>query len=134
MAVEWHGDDILDKIRGAAMIGVVSGTEAVRALAVDKIQKGPKSGRLYFYRTVVHQASAPGEAPASDTGYLVRNATTEYDYEKLTGYCVFRTEYAASLEFGTVLMEPRPYARSSLIELSDQIRQGISDEIAAVLK
>ena len=34
------------------------------------IETGSRSGRVYFRRGVAHQASAPGEPPASQTGKL----------------------------------------------------------------
>ena len=39
----------------------------VEGEAKQSIQRGTKSGKLYKRRSVVHQASAPGEAPASDS-------------------------------------------------------------------
>ena len=134
MAVEWNGDKLQQDIRQAAMIGVVKSTEAVRELAIRKIQEPPKTGRVYRHRGVDHQASAPGEAPASDTGTLVQRTTTEYDQEQLQGTVWFRTAYAAALEFGTQKIEPRPYARVSLQEKSKEIQQNIADEIAKVTK
>ena len=37
---------------------------------LSDILTGPRTGRIYRRGGVVHQASAPGEAPASDTGEL----------------------------------------------------------------
>ena len=68
MAVVFNGTDIQDRVRRAAMKGIVRGTEAVRDEAISLILNTPKNGRLYRRRGVEHLASAPGEPPASDTG------------------------------------------------------------------
>lgn len=73
-----------------------------------------KSGRLYRRgRTAMHQASAPGEAPAVDTGFLTNSiqvATTG----PLTAEIQIPAEYAAYLEFGTRRMAPRPYVQPAI--------------------
>lgn len=85
----------------------------IQARAQMAIMNPPKSGRIYRRGNVAHQASAPGEAPATDTGNLVNSAYTkklaDADYE--TG---FTAEYAAALEFGTPKIEPRPYLRPAV--------------------
>lgn len=126
MAVEWHGDKFAQEVRTNTMAAVVKTTEAIRELAIKKIQEPPKTGHIYRHRGVEHQASAPGEAPASDTGTLVQRTTTEYDVDKLMGTVWFRTEYAAALEFGTQTVQPRPYARVSLEEKRGEFTGNIS--------
>lgn len=127
--MNWNGDALVARIRQAAMRGVVRGTEAVRATAIRSIQTGPKTGRVYRRRGVEHQASAPGEAPASDTGHLVQNSGTRYEPDVLTGFVTFSAAYAAPLEFGTVNMEPRPFLRPALAANADAIRDGIAAEV-----
>jgi phage gpG-like protein len=62
-----------------------------------------KSGRWYGQ----HQASAPGEMPAIDTGNL---ATIKAEREDLAHWVVYtEAEYAAHLEFGTESMSARPF-------------------------
>lgn len=64
----------------------------------------PKSGRVYG----AHQASAPGEAPAMDTGHLANSAVVEMTGETaaMLGY---NADYAPHLEFGTAKMQARPF-------------------------
>lgn len=85
----------------------------IQARAQMAIMNPPKSGRIYKRGNVVHQASAPGEAPATDTGNLVNSA-----YTKQLGRAYYETgftaEYAAHLEFGTAKIEPRPYLRPAV--------------------
>lgn len=58
----------------------------------------------------VRRASAPGEAPAIDTGNLVNSLETR---KTGVGSAVVEAgaEYAAALEFGTRKMAPRPFLR-----------------------
>jgi phage gpG-like protein len=68
-----------------------------------RISRGPKTGKTYGN----HQASAAGEAPATDTGVL---ASSIY-FDKGTGPSATvgsRLAYAAYLEFGTAHIKPRP--------------------------
>lgn len=132
MAINWQGDALIARIRQAAMRGVLRGTEAVHATAIRKIQTGPKTGRIYRTRGVEHQASAPGEAPASDTGALAQRSGTRYEPNELTGFVTFNAAYAAPLEFGTNRIEPRPFLRPSLVENADLIRDSVADEVRRV--
>lgn len=69
----------------------------------------PKSGRLYDVGGVAeHQASAPGEAPAIDTGFLAQ-IQTEPDGSAWVTYTT--AEQASALEFGSTTQKilPRPF-------------------------
>lgn len=81
--------------------------KAVRKL----IRKRNKTGRLYKFRGKVHQASAPGEAPANRSGRLLKSS----DYKVTNWYKMeFGEEafYAKFLEEGTrKRMAPRPHLR-----------------------
>ena len=71
------------------------------------IQRGPKTGRKYQRGRKVHIASAPGQAPATDTGALVSSIY----YRRIDDYTVAvgsRLDYAFHLEFGTRRMAARP--------------------------
>ena len=52
---------------------LMGGGQLIRSEAVKSIQTGAKSGIMYqkYNPRRQHRASAPGEAPASDTGNLV---------------------------------------------------------------
>jgi hypothetical protein len=78
----------------------------------EAIQKGPKTGRTYTRGTGQnlsreHTASAPGEAPATDTGTLVSSIVFKQE-SKLTATVSSRLAYAYYLEFGTSRIDPRP--------------------------
>lgn len=74
------------------------------------IQGPPKTGREYprgKNGDKIHRASAPGEAPATDTGALA--SSTYYTLvNPLTAAIGSRLDYAFYLEFGTFKMEKRP--------------------------
>lgn len=134
MTLEWFGPEVLASVQKAAMRGVVRGTESVKARMVERILQPPKSGRIYKRNTVSHQASAPGESPANDTGRLAGSVTTTYDIPNITGYINVSTAYAAALEYGTARVAARPYARVSLAEKAEEIRADIAAEIAGALR
>lgn len=134
MAVKWN-HAVEEKVKQAVQRGVINGTELVRTTMVEKIQSGNKSGRVYTRGGVTHQASAPGEAPASNSGRLVQSIQTSYEFTiVLKGTVNASTEYAAPLEYGTQKMAERPFARPSLQEKQNEIIQGIADEITGALK
>jgi len=129
----WDGTRLADKIAKAAMRGVVRGTERVRAEMVRLVMETSKTGRTYQRRGVVHQASAPGEPPASDTGNFLRNIQTSFDAEEIAGQVNAGARYSAALEFGTQKMEPRPFARPAVENTKAEIQADIANEIAKVL-
>ncbi len=133
MAVEWDSDDLLERIRRGAFRGIVMGTEILRTEGNRLIQSPPKTGRVYKRRSVAHQASAPGEAPATDTGRLVQSARTEFDQSKLQGFVVWATNYSLKLEEGTAKMAARPFARPALLAKRAIIEDVVNREIRAEL-
>lgn len=133
MSVSFDRDAILAEVRRAAMRGVVRGTESVRNEAVTLILNTPKTGRVYPRRGVEHRASAPGEAPASDTGRLVNSIRTTYDFDNLVGTVHASTKYAAALEYGTPRIEPRPYMRPALASRREAIEADIQREVSQAL-
>jgi HK97 gp10 family phage protein len=97
------------------LAAIVRGTaQNIRTHAVKSIQRGPKTGVTYRKKRggkntdgVLHRASAPGEAPANDTGRLA--GAIKADINGKQAEVVADTEYAAWLEFGTRDIEPRPF-------------------------
>lgn len=102
----------------------------IQARAQMAIMNPPKSGRIYRRGNVTHQASAPGEAPATDTGMLAGSAYTkplgQADYE--TG---FTAEYAAPLEFGTPTIQPRPFLRPAVEAVRERFLSAIRRIVGA---
>lgn len=81
-----------------------------QGFAVQSILQGPKTGRIYKRGKGFHQASAPGEAPANDLGFLassLRIVITDKNQVDLSAMA----PYAIHLEYGTRNMRPRPFLR-----------------------
>ncbi len=81
-----------------------------------------RSGRVYRTRGVEHQASAPGEAPASRTGELSDSIAVEPGATEGELHVVADTAYAAALEFGTHQTEPRPFLQPAFAETREGIK------------
>ena len=88
---------------------IKGGAQLIRGEAIKSIQTGPKSGRTYekYNPRRTHKASAPGQAPASDTGNLVSQIMSVADGKDTL--VESRAEYSKFLEFGTSKMLPRPF-------------------------
>lgn len=71
------------------------------------------TGRIYTRGGRKHQASAPGQAPALDTGNLRANTNANPALREegtdLVGEIVSNTEYSEALERGTERMAARPF-------------------------
>lgn len=77
---------------------------------------GPRSGRLYqrgAKGTIVHQASAPGEAPATDTGNLANSIGAQM-IGRSEGEVTVGAEYAVTLELGGGKIAPRPFLQPAV--------------------
>ncbi len=105
-ALQAYGKDL-----GRSLELIVKATALEAVTDVRKaIQGPPKTGREYargVNNDKVHRASAPGEAPATDSGGLVISIYNENrgKYAKAIGS---RLDYAYYLEFGTFKMAKRP--------------------------
>lgn len=82
---------------------------SLRGAIVKKYQRGPATGEIYekYNPRRTHQASAPGEAPATDTGRLASSVVTN-DVGPMTVEVETDVEYGPWLEFGTQRIAPRP--------------------------
>lgn len=74
----------------------------------------------------VHIASAPGEAPAIDTGALRQSVTHEVDSDKdgarlRLGVSTGAAQYALRLEFGGKGLEPRPAWVPTMMEMKEKM-------------
>ena len=89
---------------------VKGGGQLIRGEAVKSIQQGSKSGIVYekYNPRRTHRASAPGEAPASDTGNLVSKIMVKQKTKNITNV-ESNANYSAFLEYGTSKMQPRPF-------------------------
>jgi HK97 gp10 family phage protein len=108
--------------------------EAVEKAASDlekelkkSILTGEKSGELYNVGNKLHRSSAPGQAPASDSGALANSIkhkkikNNEFDVTISSNYAIF-------LEFGTSRIQPRPFIRPGI----EKIRKRLGSAITAI--
>lgn len=117
--------NVLDEVKKET----VAQTENVRNEAIDLITTTAKTGRIYKRGAKTHQASAPGEPYANDTGATMAKIRTEIRDEGFTGVVVFGGEIARYLEHGTQKMEPRPVARPALANKQEEIQQGFMNAV-----
>jgi HK97 gp10 family phage protein len=108
------------RYKTAAHEGLTAWAMLVRNHAVKAVQKGPKSGRLYVRGNVKHQASAPGQAPATDTGNLAGSIAWNVEASTLTADIFAGAAYAVPLELGTVKMAARPFLGPALDETAER--------------
>ena len=89
---------------------VKGGAQLIRGEAIKSIQTGAKSGVMYqmYNPRREHRASAPGQAPASDTGNLVSKIVVKQKSANVTNV-ESNANYSAFLEYGTSKMQPRPF-------------------------
>lgn len=121
-------------LKGAAML--------VANEAKKLVARGPKTGRIYTTRfatnratgrifptepRVPHQASAPGEPPATDTGKLVSSIVS--DAQGTKAWIEARSIYAPWLEYGTRHMVARPFMQPAI----EANRQRVGDLIRAAV-
>jgi HK97 gp10 family phage protein len=152
-------DQLMEALRKLGADAQAEARKAVEATAIEVrgdivkgYQKGPKSGQVYdsIFRMIngrpvpigprqgnnlsaTHQASAPGEAPATDTGRLV--SSTEY---RLTGAASAEVqtsvEYGPFLEWGTQRIEPRPLWRPTVIAAGPKFRARMETAIERAMR
>lgn len=144
----WDGDVFaIAKVLDAGKEVHRDNRKVVRLLkgAAETKLTGPRSGRVYttyfFTRSdgvVVpigsrppHHASAPGEAPARDSGDLLRSMRIDgrraAEGALITVACT--SGYGHYLEFGTSKMLPRPFMRPLMNENQVQIKRIYRDGI-----
>lgn len=111
-------------IRNKYKNNVFRAVNMVRNTAVDNITSGG-NGRVYekYNPRRTHTASAVGDYPASDTGYLVNHIYSNIVGDGLTGEIVSSAEYSSFLEFGTSTMQARPFMQPSLEENRQKIKK-----------
>ena len=72
-----------------------------------------------------HTASAQGEPPATDTGFLINSITSivKKDKGEVVGQVITSAPYAKFLEFGTSNILPRPFMQPALERNRPKIRR-----------
>ena len=99
---------------------VQNAAEDLQAYARTELIVGPSTGVVYG----AHQASAPGEAPAYDSGLLFETIIVE-NTGQFTRSVTAGNEYAVELEFGTANMAPRPYMTPAVDKVRPQFVRAV---------
>ena len=95
----------------------------LKKLALDSMQ-GSKTGRVYTRGGKSHQASAPGEGPAVDTGNLFNSIEVEKERSCVDVVAVY-AEYGALLEFGTQRIASRPFITPAVKKVKGKFLQAL---------
>jgi len=114
---------------------ILGGAQLIRSEAIKSIMQGPKTGRIYekYNPRRTHRASAPGQAPASDTGNLVSQiqvkSTNPDEVAVESG-----ANYSKFLEFGTSKMLPRPFLFPATERSRPKIQQAVFNKVVQTIK
>lgn len=119
-----------------AVEGVVDATGLeLRGDIVKRYNRGPASGRTYqkYSPRRTHTASAPGQAPQTDTGRLA-GSVTYVKNSPLTVTVQSALPYAAWLEFGTTEMSPRPAWTPAAEEAQPKFQKRMENAVGSAIK
>ena len=109
----------------------------VEGTAKERIQRPPKTGRLYrtYNKRKLHRASAPGESPATDSGTLASRVFHEVQAGGFEASVFSDVSYAGYLEFGAprAKLAPRPYLAPALREHADNFLRDLDLAVAGAL-
>lgn len=100
------------------------GANNVRNTAVKSINQRSSSGVTYtkYNPRRTHTASAAGQPPNTDTGYLANNIYVVIDGDRMGADIESRADYSEALEFGTSKMQARPFMQPALEEERPKVR------------
>lgn len=115
------------------------GGQLVADEAARRIIDGPKTGRVgpsRWRKGATHQASAPGESPASDSGRLAQSMTWVPNEGALSVDVGTATPYAVPLELGTEdgTIAPRPFLEPAFREMKPRINNAITVAVRQSLR
>lgn len=109
-----------------------------------RITTGARTGLVYEVNGKMHQASAPGEAPANLSGTLAKSIRFTKITDRLDSAATAGSDlaYATTLEFGgfaefgrsTIYVEPRPFLLPSFEEAIQQAEKKLKEEFERSLK
>lgn len=117
---------ITNAMTNSSAPGQRAGNRAVELMQAK--MQGPKNGILYGS----HRASAPGEAPAIETGSIHDGFRVESSGATTNVYN--DSDHWMHMEYGTIHIAPRPFIATTLEESSNEIARVYADELAAIVE
>lgn len=134
-------NDLSEELKEAGVIAGRLTTKAMRVNLIRTLRGGSRTGRIYDRGGRSHQASAPGEPPAEDYGYLAASIYTKSTRGALglsSAIVGSSSGYASTLEFGGfstggVYIQPRPMWLDELTKQRTLFPQRLKREIARIL-
>lgn len=127
----------LDRFPEIAAMVKRNGGAIVRKLAFDYLGElresfgESKSGRTYTRGSRTHQASAPGEPPAIDTGLYTNSWQVEME-APTTAVVFTNVEYGPALEFGGAKMAARPHAVPALERIRKPFLEALRSDLLPI--
>lgn len=110
---------------------IARSTMLVRDTVVKSIQAGGTGETVLKYNPRrTHTQSAPKQPPASDTGFLVSQISTDV-YQSggiVVGKIISGAPYSKFLEFGTTTMTERPFMQPAIDRNKRKISRIFKDE------
>ena len=129
---------VREEISKELVKGLFVSAKRVEGDAKKSILNGKKSGREYTRGSVTHRASAPGQAPASDTGRLVNSINGDLDRGNKSATIRVAAKYGKPLEFGTSKIAARPFLFPALEKnkkwIAERLNKGLVKAIIRVSK
>jgi len=104
------GEEMVARLEKETALAAVQTANHART----SVAAGGKTGEVYqkYNPRRTHRASAPGQAPATDTGRLIGSITQQ---KVSDGWLVgSKVKYSVWLEYGTRTMAERPFFRPAL--------------------
>ncbi len=136
---EVRGHEVLGRrLRAIGRLAEVAVRRAIAESAIEiereakrSIERNPRRGAAYLRHDPERRrrASAPGDAPATDTGALARNITHVIDADGLGASVEARAAHSGFLEFGTTDMPARPFLRPAFKRQKAPSMQRIADAV-----
>lgn len=130
------GPQFLENIKKIARKATfVAATKAHKEMA--RRIRVPKAGRIYKRKSVIHRASAPGQAPANDTGNLIGSIHHIQGQDQggtVSSSVVVTASYAKWLEYGTRRMAERPFVRPTKVWVGPIFKEYMAQKLRKLNK